>query len=150
MHLKKFALLYLFLLGAGLLILSFKDIIFVAGAESQVAKVSHHVPGKTETFYKMSGSYQEKSLSPAIEYAVGGKLYTHVPKYSCKDGCQAIGSDVTIFYKKDKPEEVLVSTFNEMWKYKIYFLIIMAVLLVTALPSIYYNTNKPRVSGSNG
>lgn len=146
MHLKKFALLYLFILSAGLLILSFNDILFVYSAESQVAKVDHHVVGKTETFYKMSGSYEEKSLSPAIEYSVNNKIYTHIPKYSCKDGCQKVGDDVTIFYKKDKPEEVLVSTFNGIWKFKIYFLIIMAVLLVTALPYIYYNSNKQPAS----
>lgn len=146
MHLKKFALLYLFLISAGLLILSFNDILFVSSAESQVAKVTHHVIGKTETFYKMSGSYEEKSLSPAIEYSVNNKNYTHVPKYNCKDGCQAVGSDVTIFYKKDKPEEVLVSTFGGIWKYKIYFLIIMAVLGITSLPYIYYNTNKQPAS----
>jgi hypothetical protein len=123
---------------------------FVSGAESQVAKVTHHVEGKTETFYKMTGSYQEKSLSPAIEFAVNGKTYTHIPKYSCKDGCQRVGSDVTIFYKKDKPDEVLVSTFNDMWKFKIYFLIIMAILLATAVPYLYYTTNKQPSSESNG
>ena len=135
MHLKKFAFLYLFALSAGLLILSFNDILFIYSAESQVAKVTHHVEGKTETFYKLAGSYQEKSLSPAIDY--------------CKDGCQSIGSDITIFYKKDKPEEVLVSSFGDIWKYKIYFLIIMGVLLVTTLPYIYYNTSKQPESGSN-
>ena len=149
MHLKKFAFLYLFALSAGLLILSFNDILFIYSAESQVAKVTHHVEGKTETFYKLAGSYQEKSLSPAIDYSVNGKVYTHIPKYSCKDGCQSIGSDITIFYKKDKPEEVLVSSFGDIWKYKIYFLIIMGVLLVTTLPYMYYNTSKQPESGSN-
>ena len=142
MHLKKFALLYLFITFFGLLALSFKDILFITAAESQVAKVGHHVEGKTETFYKMSGSYQEKSLSPAIEYSVNGKNFVHVPEYGCKDGCHSIGSDITIFYKKNKPEEVLVSSFGDMWKYKIYFLIIMGVLLVTSLPYLYYNSNK--------
>lgn len=150
MHLKKFTVLYIFLLAAGLLILSFKDILFVASAESQVAKVTHHVEAKSEKFYKLSGSYQEKSLSPAIEFAVGGKTYTYIPEYSCKDGCQSIGSDITIFYKKDKPEEVLVSSFGGMWKYKIYFLIAMAVLLLTALPYLYYTSNKRPASESNG
>ena len=56
MHLKKFALLYSFLLAAGLLALSFKDILFIYSAESQVANVSHHVEAKSETFYKLSGS----------------------------------------------------------------------------------------------
>ncbi len=150
MHLKKFALLYSFVLAAGLLILSFQDILFVAQAESQVARVTHHVMGKTETFYKLAGSYQEKSLAPAIEYAVDGITYTHIPEYSCKDGCQPIGSDVIIFYKKDQPKEVLVSSFGDMWKYKIYFLIIMGVLLVTSFPYVYYHTNKQPASGSNG
>jgi hypothetical protein len=122
--------------------LSFNDILFVSSAESQVAKVAHHVIGKTETFYKMSGSYEEKSLSPAIEYSVNNKIYTHIPTYSCKDGCRPVGSDVTIFYKKDKPEEVLISSFGGIWKYKVYFLIIMAVLGITSLPYIYYTTNK--------
>lgn len=142
MHLKKFALLYLFLLSAGLLILSFRDIIFVFSAESQVAKVSHHVVGKTETFYKLAGSYEEKSLAPAIDYTVNGKIFTHIPDYNCKDGCHPIGQDITIFYKTDKPEEVRVSSFGGIWKFKIYFLIIMGVLLVTTLPYIYYHTNK--------
>jgi len=150
MHLKKFVLLYLFCLAAGLLILSFRDIFFIYSAESQVAKVTHHVASKTETFYKLGGSYQEKSLSPAIEYAVNNKRYTYVPKYSCKDGCQVIGSDVTIFYKKEKPEEVLVSSFGDMWKYKVYFMIIMGVLLFTTLPYVFYHTNKQPSSGLNG
>ena len=142
MHLKKFACLYVFLLAAGFLVLSAKDLIFIYGSESQIAKVTHHVEGKPETFYKLAGKYQEKSLSPAIEYAVNGKTYTHIPKYSCKDGCEAVGSEITIFYKRDQPEEVLVSSFGDMWKYKVYFLIIMAVLLLTSLPYIYYNSSK--------
>jgi hypothetical protein len=151
MHLKKFALLYSLVLVLGLFILSFNDILFIYSAESQTAKVTHFAPAKSAIFYKMSGSYEEKSLlSPAIDYQVGGKLYTHVPKYSCKDGCHSIGSDITIFYKKDKPDEVLVSSFGDMWKYKIYFLIVMFVLLLTALPYIYYNSNKQPSSGSNG
>ncbi len=150
MHLKKFIFLYLFALAAGLLILSFNDILFVLKAESQVAKVIYHVPGKTETYYKMSGSYEEKSMAPAIEYAVDGKTYTYIPKYSCKDGCQKVGSDITIFYKKERPEEVLVSSFGDMWKYKIYFLIIMAVLLITSLPYLYYTSTKQPASESNG
>lgn len=146
MHLKKFAYLYVFLLAAGFLVLSTKDLIFIYGAESQVAKVAHHVEGKPETFYRLSGKYEEKTLSPAIEYAVGGKIYTHIPSYSCKDGCQSVGSEITIFYNKQRPEEVLVSSFGDMWKYKIYFLIIMAVLLLTSLPYLYYNSNKQPAS----
>lgn len=146
MHLKKFVYLYVFLLAAGFLVLSTKDLIFIYGAESQVAKVTHHVEGKPETFYRLSGQYVEKTLSPAIEYAVGGKTLTYTPKYSCKDGCQTIGSEVTIFYNKQQPEEVLVSSFGDMWRYKIYFLIIMAVLLLTSLPYIYYTSNKQPVS----
>jgi hypothetical protein len=146
MHLKKFAFLYLFLLAAGFLVLSAKDLIFIYGAESQVAKVSHHVEGKPETFYRLSGQYEEKNLSPAIEYAVGKKTYTHIPKYSCKDGCQTVGSKITIFYNKQIPEQVLVSSFGDMWRYKIYFLIIMAVLLLTSLPYIYYTSNKQPAS----
>lgn len=142
MHLKKFALLYLFLLSFGLLILTFNDLIFIFSAESQVAKIAHHVEGKIETFYKLSGRYEEKSLAPAIVYSVDGKNYTHVPNYSCKDGCQAIGENITIFYKKDRPEKVLISSFGGIWKYKIYFIIMMAVLLITSLPYIYYNSNK--------
>jgi len=150
MHLKKFALLYSFLLAVGLMILSFKDILFIYSAESQVANVSHHVEAKSETFYKLSGSYVEKSLSPAIDYAVDNRPYTFIPKYSCKDGCHPIGSKLTIFYHKDKPQEVLVSSFGDMWKYKIYFLIMMGVLLLTALPYIYYNAKKQPGSGLNG
>lgn len=146
MHLKKFALLYFFVLAVGLIILSFNDILFIYSAESQVAKVSHFVAAKTETYYKLSGKYEEKSLSPAIDYQVAGKLYTHVPKYSCKEGCHELGSDITIFYNKTRPEEVLVSSFGDMWKYKIYFLIIMGVLLLTALPYIYYHSNKQHAS----
>jgi hypothetical protein len=150
MHLKKFALLYSLLLVLGLFILSFNDILFIYSAESQTAKVTHFVEGKSETYYKLSGKYEEKSLSPAISYQVGDGLYTHIPKYSCKEGCHELGSDITIFYNKDKPVEVLVSSFGGMWKYKIYFLIIMAILLLTALPYIYYHSNKRPASGLNG
>lgn len=150
MHLKKFALIYVIVLCGGLLLLSFKDLIFIAGAESQLAKVAFHVPGPTETYHKLGGSYEEKTLRPAIQFKVGDDKLTHIPEYSCKDGCHEIGSNIFIFYKKDHPQDVLVSSFGGMWKGKIYFLIIMAVLLVTAFPYLYYNVNKPRGSGSNG
>ena len=147
MHLKKFISLYLGLLGLGFLLLSFKELLFIAGAESQVAQVSNHVPGKTEKFYKMTGSYEEKTLSPAISYSVNGEKITTIPEYSCKDGCQKVGSPVTVFYKREKPQDVLIMTFGGFWKYKVYFFIVMLVLLLTSLPYVYYNTaSKPRES----
>ena len=150
MHLKKFALLYVSILCGGLLLLSFKELIFIAGAETQLAKVTHHVPGPMETYHKLSGEYQEKTLKPAIEYRVGDQNLTYVPNYSCKDGCHSLGTELFIFYKKERPQDVLVSSFGDMWKFKIYFLIIMGVLLVTSFPYIYYTTNKQHGSGSNG
>lgn len=150
MHLKKFAALFLGLLGLGFLLLSFKELLFIAGAESQVAQVSHHVPGKTEKFYKMSGSYEEKSLAPAISYSVDGEKITTIPEYSCKDGCQKVGSTVTVFYNKKKPQDVLIMSFGSFWKHKVYFFIVMMVLLLTSLPYVYYHSSKPRESGSIG
>jgi hypothetical protein len=148
MVLKKFTLLYLGILVLGLTILSFKDVLFIIGSESQLADVSHHVPGAEQTFYKISGAYKEKSLKPAISYNVNGINYTYIPEYSCKEGCHDIGSKITIFYKKDHPQEVLVSSLAGMWKYKFYFLIVMGVLLLTALPYVYIN--KQHGSESNG
>lgn len=150
MHIKKFAALFAGILGLGLIVLSFKDFIFIAKSESQVARVAYHVPGPVETFYKMSGSYEEKTLKPAIVYEVAGTKITYLPEYSCKDGCQKVGSAVTVFYQKDKPQDALVLTFGGFWKYKIYFIIVMGVLLLTSLPYVYYTTNKPRGFGSNG
>lgn len=150
MHIKKFAALFAGILGLGLLILSFKDILFVGKAESQVARVAFHAPGPVEKFYKMSGEYEEKTLKPAIVYEVDGTKITYLPEYSCKDGCEKVGSEVTVFYQKNKPQDPLVITFGGFWKYKIYFLIVMGVLLLTSLPYVYYTTSKPRESGSNG
>lgn len=146
MVLKKFILLYLGVLFLGLLVLSFNDILFIAESESQLAEVSHHVAGEEQTFYKISGPYKEKSLKPAITYSVDGTKYTHIPDYACKEGCHPIGSQVTIFYRKDHPQEVLVSSLAGMWKYKLYFLIVMGVLLLTALPYVYINKRPEFVS----
>lgn len=146
MHLKKFIALFAGLIGLGLILLSFKELIFIAGAESQRAQVTHHVPGKTEVFYKMSGSYEEKTLASAISYSVDGQNITYIPDYSCKDGCHKIGSTVTVFYNKQKPQDALVMSFGGFWKYKIYFLIVMAVLFLTSLPYVYYTINKPHGS----
>ena len=150
MHIKKFAALFAGILGLGLLILCFKDIIFISTAESQVAQVAFHAPGPVEKFYKMSGEYEEKTLKPAIVYEVDGTKITYLPEYSCKDGCEKVGSQVTVFYQKNRPQDALLITFGGFWKYKIYFLVVMGVLLLTSLPYVFYNTSKPRESGSNG
>ena len=149
MHLRKFCVLYVSLLALGLSFLSFRDILFIYSAESQLAKVDHHVPGKVETYYKLGGSYQEQTLTPVINYSVAGKIYSIPTKYSCKDGCHKVGNDITIFYQKSNPDILLVSSFEGMWKYKIYFLIIMGVLMMTSLPYLYYSVNKQRGSESN-
>ena len=149
MEIKKFALLYLNLLVLGLLTLSFQDILFIYNSESQVAKIHHFVPGPDQKFYKMGGSYIEKTLTPVVQYSSGGVQLSKELTYSCKDGCHKIGSGLTIFYNKENPSQVLVSSFEGFWKDKIYFLIIMAVLLVTALPYLYYVSKRP-LSESNG
>ena len=150
MHLKKFTALFLFVLILGMLVLSFKDILFISTAESQLARVDHYAPGKTEIFYKLGGSYEEKTLSPVISYAVEGKDFSYTTRYSCKDGCHKLGSSITIFYQKEMPSEVLVNSFSDFWKFKIYFLIFMGVLLLTSLPYLYYNANKQPSSELNG
>lgn len=150
MHVKKFAALFVGILGLGLLMLTFKDILFINKAESQAALVAFHAPGPVEKFYKMSGEYEEKTLKPAIVYEVDGTKITYLPEYSCKDGCEKVGTEVTVFYQKEKPQEALIITFNGFWKYKIYFMIIMGVLLLTSLPYVFYNSSKQPVSGSNG
>jgi hypothetical protein len=142
MHFKKFCFLYLGLLAIGLVILGLQDILFIYSAESQLAKVDHYVPGKVETYYKLGGSYQEQTLTPVINYSVGGQTYSTATKYSCKDGCHKVGSDITIFYQKPHPDILLISSFEGMWKFKVYFLILMAVLLLTSLPYLYYSVNK--------
>lgn len=143
MHIKKFAALFAGILGLGLLILSSKDFLFMMGSESQVARVSYHVPGPIETFHKLSaGAYEEKTLKPAISYEVNGEKITLIPEYSCTDGCQKVGTEVTVFYHKDRPQEALVMSFGGFWKYKIYFLIVMAVLLLSCLPYVYYQSRK--------
>lgn len=146
MHIKKFAALFAGILGLGILILSFKDFIFMAKAESQMALVAFHAPGPVEKFYKMSGEYEEKTLKPAIVYEVDGTKITYLPEYSCKDGCEKVGSNVMVFYQRNKPQDALILTFGGFWKYKIYFLVIMGVLLLTTLPYIYYNTSKQHES----
>lgn len=142
MHLKKFAFLYLTLLFVGLLILSAKDILFIMNAQSQQARITHMVEGETKTFYKLGGSYQEKTLRPAIGYTINDRTWSYVADYSCKDGCHKIDSNLTIFYKKDKPEEVIINSFEGLWKYKIYFLIFMGILLAFSIPYLYYHVNK--------
>lgn len=149
MHLKKFALLYFGVLIVGLMALSYKDILFITSAESQKARVTHMVDGETKTFYKVGGSYQEKTLKPAIGYTVDGRTWTYVADYSCKDGCHQIDSQLTIFYNKNRPEEVIISSFEGLWKYKIYFLIVMVILLLFSTPYLYYHVSKPPESESN-
>ena len=149
MEIKKFALIYLNFLVIGLLALSFQDILFIYKSESQLAKVHHFVKGPDQKFYKMGGSYVEKTLTPVVQYSTGGVQFSKELSYSCKDGCHKLGSGLTIFYNKENPSQVLVSSFEGFWKDKIYFLIIMAVLLVSALPYLYYISKRPS-SESNG
>ena len=142
MHVKKFALLYSFFLIFGLVLLFFQDFIFISSAKTQLAVVDHFEPGKSETFYKLSGSYQEMTLAPVIYYIVGGKNYSFKANYACKDGCHKIGSKITIFYSEKEPSKILINSFQDIWKYKIYFLIFMGVFLLSALPYLYYKINK--------
>jgi hypothetical protein len=142
MHVKKFALLYSFFLVLGLVLLLFQDFIFILSAKTQLALVDHYEPAKTETFYKLGGSYQEMTLAPVIYYIAGDKKYAFKANYACKDGCHKIGSKITIFYNIKEPSKILINSFQGIWKYKIYFLIFMSVLLLSALPYLYYKINK--------
>ena len=142
MHVKKFALLYIFFLIFGLVLLSFQDFIFISSAKTQLAVVDHYEPGKLETFYKLGGSYQEMTLSPVIYYVAGVKNYAFKANYSCEDGCHKIGSKITIFYSDKDPSKILINSFQDIWKYKIYFIVFMSVFLLSALPFLYYKINK--------
>lgn len=142
MHLKKFAVIYFSVFLVGLLALSAKDILFILNAESQLARVTHMVEGETKTYYKVSGSYEEKTLRPAIGYTINDRTWSHIANYSCKDGCHKIDTFLTIFYKKENPEEVLISSFEGLWKYKVYFVIVMGILLLFSIPYLYYHVNK--------
>ena len=142
MHIKKFLVIFSTFLVLGLLGLSFNSLIFIFQSSQVSAKVIQHRSGQIQTFYKMGGNYKVKTLIPIFSYAVNGNNYEFIAPYSCEQGCHHINSEVTIFYLNEKPETVLISSFEGMWKYQVYFIIFMTVLLFTALPYLYFNINK--------
>lgn len=146
MHIKKFLLIFFTILVLGLIGLSFNSIIFVSQSSSTTAKVMKHQPGEIKNFYKLGGNYKVQTLNPIFSYIVNQKSYELMAPYSCEDGCHQIGSIVTLYYLKKKPETVLISSFEGMWKYQVYFFILMTVLLFSSLPYLYYNINKQPLS----
>jgi hypothetical protein len=142
MHFKRFVILYICVLFLGLGFLSFRDLLFIFNAKSQVARVTHMVEAGPKTFYKIGGSYQEQIFRPALSYLAHDKTWSSVADYGCKDGCHKLDSHLTLFYDQQNPQQILINTFEGMWKPKIYFLIIMGVLFVFSLPNLYYPINR--------
>lgn len=138
MEVKKFLSLYLLALVLGTLALKGKDLFFLINAESQVAKVAFHIPAGEETFYKTSGSYQEKMLGPVIQFQVNGKMREFNAPYSCIDGCHVIGSPLRIFYHKEDLSQVLLLTFHGFFKPLVYFYIFMMILGLFSIQHLYY------------
>jgi len=145
MEIKKFLTIYSVLLLIGTLALKGKDLFQVLTYEGQLAKVAFHVPAKDITLYKTSGSYQEKTLGPVIQYEIDGEMREFNPEYSCTNGCEPVGSQVRIFYNKENLSNIHVMTFNGFFKPLVYFYIIMIVLGLFSLQYLYY-VKKPSES----
>ncbi len=142
MHIKKFLFIYLLILVFGLLGLSYNSLHFITRSNTATAKVINHKEGKAKILYKLGSHYNVQTFHPVFSYFVEGKNHEYMAEYSCENGCHKLNSTVTVFYLKEKPETVLISTFEGLWKYQVYFIIFMAVLFFSALPYLFYKINK--------